>query len=275
MRLRVATSLLLIGTGLGGRRRRCVRSGRLFDLEWAIGVDHCRLAGRTLHPCRAPRPSPGTPPCACRWPPGPSNIGTRFHNHLYDELGLDFVYKAFAPTDLAARWPGSAALGIRGARCRCRTRRTCIPLVDELDTSAAAIGSVNTIVNTAAAARLQHRLPGRRQLLAAHEVPADRSSPCCGSGGMAKAVVAALRDAGFGPAPWSHRNRSDGRALAEQYGFALAAGLGASRPRLMVNATPIGMAGGRRRDDLSFARERGGSRPRWCSTSSRSRRRPR
>lgn len=27
----------------------------------------------------------------------PSNIGTRFHNHLYDELGLDFVYKAFAP----------------------------------------------------------------------------------------------------------------------------------------------------------------------------------
>ena len=25
----------------------------------------------------------------------PSNIGTRFHNYLYDELGLNFVYKAF------------------------------------------------------------------------------------------------------------------------------------------------------------------------------------
>ena len=25
----------------------------------------------------------------------PSNIGTRFHNHLYDVLGLDFVHKAF------------------------------------------------------------------------------------------------------------------------------------------------------------------------------------
>ena len=31
----------------------------------------------------------------------PSNIGTRFHNRLYDELGLDYVYKAFSPTDLA------------------------------------------------------------------------------------------------------------------------------------------------------------------------------
>ena len=31
----------------------------------------------------------------------PSNIGTRFHNRLYDELGLDFVYKAFSPVDLA------------------------------------------------------------------------------------------------------------------------------------------------------------------------------
>ena len=29
----------------------------------------------------------------------PSNIGTRFHNYLYDELGLNFVYKAFTTTD--------------------------------------------------------------------------------------------------------------------------------------------------------------------------------
>ena len=31
-----------------------------------------------------------------------SNIGTRFHNFLYAELSLDFVYKAFTTTDLAA-----------------------------------------------------------------------------------------------------------------------------------------------------------------------------
>ena len=32
----------------------------------------------------------------------PSNIGTRFHNYLYDVLGLDFIYKAFTTTDIAA-----------------------------------------------------------------------------------------------------------------------------------------------------------------------------
>ena len=30
----------------------------------------------------------------------PGNFGTRFHNHLYGELGLNYVYKAFATKDL-------------------------------------------------------------------------------------------------------------------------------------------------------------------------------
>ena len=44
----------------------------------------------------------------------PSNIGTRFHNYLYDVLGLDFIYKAFTTTDIAAAIGGVRALGIRG-----------------------------------------------------------------------------------------------------------------------------------------------------------------
>jgi shikimate dehydrogenase len=53
----------------------------------------------------------------------PSNIGTRFHNFLYAELGLDFVYKAFTTTDLAAAIAGIQAQGIRGCGSRCPTRR--------------------------------------------------------------------------------------------------------------------------------------------------------
>ena len=44
----------------------------------------------------------------------PSNNGTRFHNFLYEELGLDWIYKAFAPTDLAQAIAGVRGLGIRG-----------------------------------------------------------------------------------------------------------------------------------------------------------------
>ena len=44
----------------------------------------------------------------------PSNIGTRFHNYLYRELGLDYVYKAFTTSDITAAIGGVRALGIRG-----------------------------------------------------------------------------------------------------------------------------------------------------------------
>ena len=44
----------------------------------------------------------------------PSNIGTRFHNHLYDELGLDFIYKEFTTTDIVAAIGAVRDLGIGG-----------------------------------------------------------------------------------------------------------------------------------------------------------------
>jgi shikimate dehydrogenase len=75
----------------------------------------------------------------------PSNVGTRFHNFLYAELDLDFVYKAFTTTDLAAAIAGIRALGIRGCGVSIPYKEACLELVDELDGSAEAIGSVNTI----------------------------------------------------------------------------------------------------------------------------------
>ncbi len=53
----------------------------------------------------------------------PSNIGTRFHNYLYDELGLNFIYKAFTTDDIAGAIGGVRAWGFADVRCRCRSRR--------------------------------------------------------------------------------------------------------------------------------------------------------
>ena len=77
----------------------------------------------------------------------PSNLGTRFHNSLYDELGLNFIYKAFTTDDLEGAVRGIRALGIRGCSVSMPFKEAVIPLVDELEPSAAAIESVNTIVN--------------------------------------------------------------------------------------------------------------------------------
>jgi shikimate dehydrogenase len=60
---------------------------------------------------------------------------------------------------------------------------------------------------------------------------------------MAKAVAAALRDAGFTTGTIVARNATAGRPLADQYGFDWRAEVGAERAPLLVNVTPLGMIG--------------------------------
>jgi shikimate dehydrogenase len=176
----------------------------------------------------------------------PSNHGTRFHNYLYDELGLDFIYKAFTTTDLPAAIAGVRALGIRGCSVSMPFKEASIPLVDSLDDSASAITSINTIVNTDGRLRAYNTdYIAVAALLGSSGVSRDATVAVLGSGGMAKAVVAALRDGGYAAVTVVARNEKTGRALAELYGFRWVAALPANdHPRLLVNATPVGMAGG-------------------------------
>jgi shikimate dehydrogenase len=44
----------------------------------------------------------------------PRDFGTRIQYFLYEEMGLDYVYKAFTTNDLAAAIAGVRAIGIRG-----------------------------------------------------------------------------------------------------------------------------------------------------------------
>lgn len=175
----------------------------------------------------------------------PSNIGTRFHNHLYGQLDLDYVYKAFTTMDLSAAMAGVRALGIRGCGVSMPFKEQVIPLVDSLDDSALAIASVNTIVNTDGHLRAYNTdYLAIRGLLAQRGVPATAHAAVLGSGGMARAVVAALRDSGFSSVTVVARNEVTGPALAREYGYPWRPEVGPARPDLIVNATPVGMAGG-------------------------------
>jgi shikimate dehydrogenase len=183
----------------------------------------------------------------------PGTFGSRFHNHLYAALGLDYVYKAFTTRDLPAAIAGVRALGIRGCAVSMPFKEACIPLLDGLADSARAIGSVNTIVND------DGRLTGHNTdygaiapLLARHGVAADTSFALHGSGGMAKAVASALRDHGFADGIIVARNQARGRALADACGYRYLRELGALRPRMLINVTPVGMAGAPEAEQLPF-----------------------
>ena len=183
----------------------------------------------------------------------PSNFGTRFHNYLYEALDLDYLYKAFTTTDLPAAIGGVRALGIRGCAISMPFKEAVIALVDEMDESARAIESVNTLVNTAGHLKAYNTdYVAIRKLLAAHRVPPDCTFALRGSGGMAKAVACALRDAGFCAGTIVARNEAVGKALAGLYGFDWRAEMGDWTADLLINVTPLGMAGGVDAETLAF-----------------------
>ncbi len=188
----------------------------------------------------------------------PGNFGTRFHNYLYDHLGLNYLYKACTTADIEAAVRGIRALGIRGSGISMPFKETCIPFLDDIRESAAGIQSVNTIVNN------DGHLSGYntdysavRDLLATRAMDTDCPVVLRGSGGMGKTVVAAFHDMGFENGVIVARNPVEGRIVADRYGWQFvekpeALVLSHYEGGVLVNVTPLGMAGGPNSTHLSF-----------------------
>jgi len=185
----------------------------------------------------------------------PSNIGTRFHNYLYEELGLNFIYKAFSTDDLTGAIAGVRALGIRGCSVSMPFKEDVMALVDTVEESAAAIESVNTIVNDGGRLRASNTdFEAIAGLIAGNQLDKEAAVVVRGSGGMAKAVVAAFRAAGFEKLTVLARNQETGAALAAKYGYGYSAQEPAPGALILVNVTPLGMDGAQS-DVQSFSEE--------------------
>ena len=172
----------------------------------------------------------------------PSDLGTRFHNRLYEELGLDFLYKAFTTDDLEGAIRGVRALGIRGCSVSMPFKAAVLPLVDRVEASAGGIGAANTIVNDDGVLTASNTdVEAVRTLL--EERDPDRGAPVVirGSGSMASAVSAAIAGLGFRDVTLVARNREAGEAIAARDGHRFS-----DEPRagaVLVNVTPLGMTG--------------------------------
>ncbi len=183
----------------------------------------------------------------------PSNFGTRFHNYLYQALGLNFIYKACTTDDLEGAIRGLRALKIRGCGVSMPHKEACIPFLDELTPSAAAIQSVNTIVNEGGRLVAYNTdYIAVQELLRRAGLPPTARVALRGSGGMAKAVAYALCNAGFKDGVIIARNEAQGRALATACGYGWVPGANGVEADFLLNATPIGMAGGPEEAHYSF-----------------------
>lgn len=172
---------------------------------------------------------------------------------------MDAVYLAFEvrPDGLGAAVAGLRALGARGLNVTIPHKEAVVPLLDDLASSARAVGAVNTIVvergrlvghNTDASGFVEALREAEADPLGGHAV-------LLGAGGAARAVAAGLARAGAASITIAGR----AEARAGQIVSALrplhpgadfratsleSAGLCDERTTLLVNCTPAGMDGG-------------------------------
>jgi shikimate dehydrogenase len=140
------------------------------------------------------------------------------HNAAFAALGLDWVYVPFpvAAADVGAAVAAVRALGLAGLNVTVPHKEAVIPHLDRLTPLARRVGAVNTVVNQngrllgentdvhgfAATLRAQRiRLRGRHAIV-------------IGAGGAARAVLAALAEAGAARVTIANRTAARARALA-------------------------------------------------------------
>lgn len=170
------------------------------------------------------------------------------HRFWLGKLGIDGDYGRFPvhPDALAAAVAALPALGLRGVNVTVPHKTAVMPLLDAVDSAAAAVGAVNTIVVHA------DRLTGYNTDVAgiagavADLDLAGRTVALIGAGGAARALLAVARARGAGHV--AIFNRSTDKAATLLGEFALAGSvhpLDAPLPPavLVFNATSLGMTG--------------------------------
>ncbi len=198
-----------------------------------------------------------------RWPSGTTtlvgvigdpvrhSLSPLLHNTAFAALGLDWVSVAFPVPDGQAG-PALAAvlpLGIAGLSVTMPHKGVVAHLVDECTPEAARLGAVNCVV--ARAGRLVGENTDGRGFLEALArgsgwTPSGRRCLVVGAGGAARAVVAALADAGAAEVVVVARRAEPALEAAALAGGSGRVGSARDAPdaELVVNATPVGMVAG-------------------------------
>jgi shikimate dehydrogenase len=144
------------------------------------------------------------------------------HNAAFTALGMDWVYVPFhvRAADLGDAVRGFRATGIRGINATIPHKEPLVSLVDSLSAEAEFIGAVNTLVFERDGSIHGDNTDARGFLASLFEggMPAPRNERVVvlGAGGAARAVVAALVDAGVKEIVIANRTPARAERLAEE-----------------------------------------------------------
>jgi len=174
------------------------------------------------------------------------------HNWAFDRLSLPYTYHLWViePGKLEDFVSAARTLPISGVSVTIPHKERIIPLIDGISEQARTIGAVNTLHWRDGA------LLGENTDVAGFLYPLRRlgrrfdSALVLGAGGAARAVLAGLEELGVRGVTLSNRNQERAEALASHFrarGCAIGVlaweGLSRANADLIVNTTPLGMAG--------------------------------
>lgn len=147
------------------------------------------------------------------------------HNAAFAALGMNWIYVAFrvAAADLAPAIKGMRALGFVGLNVTVPHKEAAVTLLDEVETTAARIGAVNTIrVDDGKLLGFNTDAPGLLEALARDgraQIPRSRCL-VLGAGGGGRAAAFGLAQAGASKVVILNRTQSRADQLAEEVGAA-------------------------------------------------------
>ncbi len=180
------------------------------------------------------------------WPVSHSR-SPQLHGHWIARHGLDAAYLPLPvrPADFATAIAGLRAAGFRGCNVTLPHKEAAFALCDAVTQRARRAGSVNTLVFTPDA--ITGDCTDGFGFLASLEGLDVAAGPAVvlGAGGAARAIAAALLDAGCPRLTLVNRNRPRAEALAAALGgpVQVADAPPLEDAALLVNATSLGMAG--------------------------------
>ena len=185
------------------------------------------------------------------WPVGHS-LSPRIHRFWLAELGIKGRYEAVvvSPDWLEDTIGRFRVGGWCGFNVTVPHKETIMPLLDMIDPTAREIGAVNTVVAVG-----EGRFEGRNSdapgflasIRAARAIRTDRPAALLGAGGAARAILAALANAGIREIRIANRDRARAEALAAAFPATVYDWDDRARMLdgcgLLVNSTSLGMTG--------------------------------
>jgi len=149
------------------------------------------------------------------------SLSPAMHNAAFASHGLDAVYLALRveASQLAATLQGARAMGFRGVNLTVPHKEAALPLLDEVEDRAARVGAVNTVAFGEDGRAVGYNTDGPGFLWSLQELagfsPAGCRALVAGAGGAARAVVAALAEAGAERVDVVNRTHSRAEAMLD------------------------------------------------------------